>query len=110
MYVKHGFPLPAHWQYEFPVRWVLDPTSDVHCEACIAFAGEYESWGKLVAKTQGSQPGYFPTCAEFGKYSVRGKGLIACGKRCNCEVEINIGGEWIRLESPFRGRNGLQGY
>lgn len=30
-------------------------------------------------------------------------GAIACGYKCQCEVEIKIGGSWIRLEWPFRG-------
>ena len=55
-----------------------------------------------MAQTQGAQPGYFPTCTVIGRDAVRGKGMVACGKKCKCEVEIRIGGEWIRLESPFR--------
>lgn len=102
MYVKHGAPLPSHWQYEFRVRWVLDPAVDDHCEACLRYAGEYENWGRMVAQTQGAQPGYFPTCTVIGRDAVRGKGMVACGRKCKCEVEIRIGGDWIRLESGFR--------
>lgn len=93
-------------QNTYPVRWILDAISENHCEACFTYSGEYETWGKMMARTEGAQPGYFPTCVEPGKYAVSGKGLIACGKHCKCEVEVKIGGEWIRLESPFRGERG----
>lgn len=92
--------LPLYWQNTLSVRWVLDPNATKHCEACLRCAGEYDSWGHMMAKTAGAQPGYFPHDLQRGFYFKSFGKVEACGDACQCWVEVLLDEEWCQLDLP----------
>jgi hypothetical protein len=69
----------------YPCRWVKvkDQRS---CEACVEFAGEYESYDALLEATGQCVPGYFI-----------GSPFKSCWLNCRCHIELRIDGEWTRV-------------
>lgn len=92
-----GTRLPDDWQLNLPVRWVLNPAKPHHCEACLSFAGEYSNWQMMLKKTNGAEPGFFPACARPTEMK-KASELVACWDACQCWVEVEINGDWKRVE------------
>jgi hypothetical protein len=97
-YTTDGIALPDDWDRTLAIRWVLDPEHPEHCEACLAYAGEYLTRGKMSVALGGSEPGYFPHCVKRGGYTSKFDMLESCGEECRCWLEVNVEGEWNRLK------------
>ena len=102
-YTTDGTALPENW-HMLPIRWVLNPDHPDHCEACLAYAGEYESDGHMTRKVGGAQPGYFPGCIRLDQhyhitFESDSTKLRACGEKCQCWLEVLVEGEWKRMRA-----------
>ena len=96
-HTSDGTLLHTDWQTTLPARWVLDPSRAHHCEACLSFAGDYANWMDMLSKTNGAEPGFFPACARPTEMKDASQ-LVACWDACQCWVELNVSGDWKRLE------------
>jgi len=68
----------ARQQEDPRVKWVLDDLAK-HCADCPRFAGEYDSFDDMLARTGGAIPG----------------SGVQCGANCRCRLEYISNEQWV---------------
>jgi hypothetical protein len=76
---------------------VLNPDNPKHCQACLEFAGGYDTWSAMLGRTGGAEPGHFPGCARPWELA-GGSRFLACWDACQCWIEVKLRDEWKRIE------------
>lgn len=66
-------------------RWVSE-LDEATCDACKAYAGEYDSYNAMLEQTSQSVPGYFFNAP-----------YRSCWTNCRCHLELFVEGRWQRV-------------